>query len=72
MQLSRSQTARCVRGQKSSDYNLEGTGLMMYLTENERLCKYYILFSCTYLFKPFIHLLAFNGELQWLFRYSLV
>ena len=57
MQLSRSQTARCVRGQKSSDYNLEGTGLMMYLTENERLCKYCILFSCTYLFKPFYSLI---------------
>ncbi|KAK7100147.1 uncharacterized protein [Littorina saxatilis] len=37
MQLSRSQTARCQRGQRSSDFQMEGTGLMMYLSENERL-----------------------------------
>ncbi|KAK7508265.1 hypothetical protein BaRGS_00000504 [Batillaria attramentaria] len=37
MRLSRSQTARCVRGQKSDSYMMEGTGLMLYLSENERL-----------------------------------
>ncbi|XP_076462580.1 uncharacterized protein LOC143294945 [Babylonia areolata] len=37
MQLSRSQTARCRPDQTSADYMKEGTGLMMYLSENERL-----------------------------------
>lgn len=40
MRLSRSQTARCQRGQTSAEYKMPGTGLMMYLSENERLCKY--------------------------------
>ncbi|XP_005095831.1 uncharacterized protein LOC101854317 [Aplysia californica] len=37
LSLSRSQTARCQRAQNATSYMLEGTGLQMVLTENERL-----------------------------------
>ena len=37
--MSRAQNARCNKKQEAQDYQMAGTGLMLEMIENERLCK---------------------------------
>jgi hypothetical protein len=38
--MSRSQNARCPPNQRADSYQIDGTGLALKLSENERLCKF--------------------------------
>jgi hypothetical protein len=39
LHMSRAQNARCNKKQEALDYQMAGTGLMLEMIENERLCK---------------------------------